>query len=237
MSQKFKVGVVGAGNMGSGIAQKLAQEGFSVVMVDTKDEFVERGFKNIRATLDEGVKRNIFTPEKVEGILGRIQGTTDLNAVKDCDLVIEAIFEDEKIKGELFAKLDQICDPKTIFATNTSSFYVGNLAKWTKRPDRFVGTHYFFHPAKNRLVEIISHEGTSEETKEKVLQIANLHGKTPIVVKDSPGFSVNRIFIPGVEAITSSKRGWQCSTVNRRPSVPSASGSVSSIFGTCQAEP
>ena len=98
MSQKFKVGVVGAGNMGSGIAQKLAQEGFSVVMVDTKDEFVERGFKNIRATLDEGVKRNIFTPEKVEGILGRIQGTTDLNAVKDCDLVIEAIFEDEKIR-------------------------------------------------------------------------------------------------------------------------------------------
>ena len=208
MSQKFKVGVVGAGNMGSGIAQKLAQEGFSVVMVDTKDEFVDRGFKNIRATLDEGVTRNIFTPEKVEGILGRIQGTTDLNAVKDCDLVIEAIFEDEKIKGELFAKLDQICDPKTIFATNTSSFYVGNLAKWTKRPDRFVGTHYFFHPAKNRLVEIISHEGTSEETKEKVLQIANLHGKTPIVVKDSPGFSVIRIFIPRyVEAIRISEEG------------------------------
>ena len=170
--------------------------------MDTKDEFVERGFKSIRGTLEEGVKRNIFTPQKVEEIIGRIQGTTDLNAVKDADSVIEAIFEDEKVKGELFARLDKICEPKTIFATNTSSFYVGNLAKWTKRPDRFVGTHYFFHPAKNRLVEIISHAGTSEESKEKVLQIANLHGKTPIVVKDSPGFCVNRIFIPWyVEAI------------------------------------
>jgi enoyl-CoA hydratase/3-hydroxyacyl-CoA dehydrogenase len=131
MNQTFKVGVVGAGNMGSGIAQKLAQEGFSVVLVDTKDEFVERGFKSIRGTLEEGVKRNIFTPQKVEEIIGRIQGTTDLNAVKDADLVIEAIFEDEKVKGELFARLDKICEPKTIFATNTSSFYV---ATWPSGP-------------------------------------------------------------------------------------------------------
>ncbi|MDY6825624.1 MAG: 3-hydroxyacyl-CoA dehydrogenase NAD-binding domain-containing protein [Bacillota bacterium] len=202
MGKAYKIGVVGAGNMGSGITQKLAQEKMNVTMVDTKPDFIERGLKNIRQTLNEGVKRNIFTPEKVEEIIGQINGTTDLNELKDADLVIEAIFEDEKVKGELFAKLDQICDPKTIFATNTSSLRVGNLAKWTKRPDRFIGTHYFFHPAKNRLVEIVPHEKTSEETKEKVLQIANLHGKTPIVVKDSPGFCVNRIFIPWyVEAI------------------------------------
>jgi enoyl-CoA hydratase / 3-hydroxyacyl-CoA dehydrogenase len=202
MGKTYKIGVVGAGNMGSGITQKLAQEKLNVTMVDTKTEFIERGLKNIRQILEEGIKRNIFSPEQVEEIIGQINGTTDLNELKDADMVIEAVFEDEKVKGELFVNLDQICDPKTIFATNTSSLRVGNLAKWTKRPDRFIGTHYFFHPAKNRLVEIVPHEGTSEKTREKVLQIANLHGKTPIVVKDSPGFCVNRIFIPWyVEAI------------------------------------
>lgn len=202
MSKTFKIGIVGAGNMGSGIAQKMAQEGLQVVLVDLKDEFMERGFKNIRETLKEAVERRIFTEAQVDEILSRIHGTTDMKELADADLVVEAVFEDEEVKGELFAKLDQICGPKTIFATNTSSFYVGNLARWTKRPDRFIGTHYFFHPAKNRLVELIAHEGTSEETKEKVLQIATLHGKTPVVVKDSPGFSVNRIFIPWyVEAI------------------------------------
>ncbi len=202
MSKTFKVGILGAGNMGSGIAQKMAQEGLQVVMVDLKDEFVERGFQNIRETLKEAVERKIFTEARVDEILSSIRGTTDMKELADADLVIEAVFEDEKVKGELFARLDRICEPKTIFATNTSSFYVSNLAGWTGRPDRFVGTHYFFHPAKNRLVEVIAHEGTSEGTKEKVLQIVNLHGKTPIVVKDSPGFSVNRIFIPWyVEAI------------------------------------
>ncbi|MDW7739309.1 MAG: 3-hydroxyacyl-CoA dehydrogenase NAD-binding domain-containing protein [Bacillota bacterium] len=202
MGKTYKIGIVGAGNMGSGIAQKLAQEKLQITLVDTKTEFIERGLNNIRQTLQEGVERKIFTPEQVEEIMNRINGTIDLQELKDADLVIEAIFEDEKVKGELFAKLDEICEPKTIFATNTSSFYVGNLAKWTRRQDRFIGTHFFFHPAKNRLVEIIPHDGTSEETREKVLQITSMHGKTPILVKDSPGFCVNRIFIPWyVEAI------------------------------------
>ena len=202
MSTTYKVGIVGAGNMGSGIAQKMAQEKLNVVMVDTKEEFVERGMNTIRQTLQEAVERKIFTPEQVDEIVGRVKGTTDLNELKDADMVVEAIFEDVQVKGELFAKLDKICEPKTIFSTNTSSFYVASIANFTERPDRFVGTHYFFHPAKNRLVEVISHEGTSDETVEKVLQIANMHGKTPIVVKDSPGFAVNRIFIPWyVEAI------------------------------------
>lgn len=196
MTSTYKVGIVGAGNMGSGIAQKLAQKKLSVTLVDTKEEFIERGLKSIRQTLQEGVERKLFTPEQVEQIIGRIKGTTDLQELKDADLVIEAIFEDAKVKGELFAKLDAICDQKTIFATNTSSFYVGDLAKNTKRQDRFVGTHFFFHPAKNRLVEVIPHAGTSRETSDKVLQITSLHGKTPILVKDSPGFAVNRIFIP-----------------------------------------
>ena len=109
MSQINKIGVIGAGNMGSGIAQKIAQEGLNVVMVDIKDEFVERGLGTIKQTLQQGLERNIFKPEQVDEILARITGTTDFNAVADADLVIEAVFEDKKVKSDLFKKLDQIC--------------------------------------------------------------------------------------------------------------------------------
>ncbi len=124
-----KVGIIGAGNMGSGIVQKTAQEGLSVVMVDMKPEFVQRGFDLIRGTLQEAVERKIMTPEKVEEIMGRIQGTTDYADVKDCDLVIEAVFEDMDIKKGLLKKLDGVCDPKTILATNTSSFSVTAISR------------------------------------------------------------------------------------------------------------
>jgi len=196
MAQINKIGVIGAGNMGSGIAQKLAQEGLNVVMVDMKDEFVQRGVNTIKQLLDEAMSRKIFKPAQVEEILGRIEGTTDFNAVADADIVIEAVFEDKAVKTDLFKKLDTICDAKTILATNTSSFYVRDFADQVTRPDRFVGLHYFFHPAKNRLLEIIPHEGTSKETLENSLLLAKLHGKTGIVVKDAPGFAVNRFFVP-----------------------------------------
>ena len=147
-----KIGVIGAGNMGSGIVQKTAQEGLSVVMVDVKPEFVENGLNNIRNTLKEAVERKILRPEQVDDIMGRIQGTTDMAATKECDLVIEAVFEDMEVKKELFAKLDEVCGPKTILATNTSSFSVDELARTTNRADRFVGLHFFYHPAKNRLL-------------------------------------------------------------------------------------
>jgi enoyl-CoA hydratase/3-hydroxyacyl-CoA dehydrogenase len=196
MSQISKVGVIGAGNMGSGIVQKLAQEGLPVVMVDLKQEFVQRGMETIRRLLEEGVARRLFTPEQVAAILARIQGTTDFQAVADADLVIEAVFEDQKVKRDLFAELDRICAPKTILATNTSSFYVREFAEKTGRPDRFIGLHYFYHPAKNRLLEVIPHAGTSPETLAKALAAAKLHGKTAIVVKDAPGFAVNRFFVP-----------------------------------------
>ncbi|MBW2040874.1 MAG: enoyl-CoA hydratase/isomerase family protein [Deltaproteobacteria bacterium] len=191
-----KIGVIGAGNMGSGIAQKIAQEGIPVVMVDLKEDFVQRGMNTIKKLLDEGVERKIFTPDQVETILGRITGTTDMKAVADADIVIEAVFEDKAVKTELFQKLDPICSEKTILATNTSSFYVKEFAEKTSRPDRFVGLHYFYHPAKNRLLEVIPHDGTSPETLEKSLLAAKLHGKTAIVVKDAPGFAVNRFFVP-----------------------------------------
>jgi len=196
MSQINKIGVIGAGNMGSGIAQKIAQEGINVVMVDMKDEFVQRGLGIIKGLLQEGVERKIFKPQQVEETLSRITGTTDFNAVADADLVIEAVFEDKKVKSDLFKKLDEICSDKTILATNTSSFFVRDFAKQTSRPDRFIGLHYFFHPAKNRLLEVIPHETTSAETIEKSLLAAKLHGKTSIVVKDAPGFAVNRFFVP-----------------------------------------
>ncbi len=196
MSKINKIGVIGAGNMGSGIAQKIIQEGIPVVMVDMKDEFVERGLGNIKNLLKEAVERKIFTRNQVDEILARITGTTDMSLLKDADLVIEAVFEDKAVKTDVFKKLDGICDDHTIFATNTSSFYVREFAEKISRPDRFIGYHYFYHPAKNRLLEVIPHQGTSKETLEKALLAAKLHGKTAILVKDAPGFAVNRFFVP-----------------------------------------
>jgi len=196
MSQINKIGVIGAGNMGSGIAQKMAQEGLNVVMVDIKEEFVERGLATIKGLLQEAVDRKIFKPEQVDATLARITGTTDFGAVADADLVVEAVFEDKQVKADLFQNLDRICSEKTILATNTSSFFVREFAEKTSRPDRFVGLHYFFHPAKNRLLEVIPHAETSADTIEKSLLVAKLHGKTSIVVKDAPGFAVNRFFVP-----------------------------------------
>jgi enoyl-CoA hydratase/3-hydroxyacyl-CoA dehydrogenase len=191
-----KIGIVGAGNMGSGIVQKTAQEGLSVVMVDVKDAFVQRGLDTIRASLKEAIERGILTEDQSNQVLSRIQGAADLSAVKDCDLVIEVIFEELAAKKSLFGNLDAICDEKTIFATNTSSFSVDELAGVTQRPDRFVGLHFFYHPAKNRLLEIIPGAETAPETLANAQKYAKLTGKTDILVKDAPGFAVNRFFQP-----------------------------------------
>ena len=196
MAQISKIGVIGAGNMGSGIVQKIAQEGIQVVMIDMKEEFVQRGLGIIQNTLQEGVERKIFTPDQVERILSRIEATTDYSAVADADLVIEAVFEDKQVKADVFKRLDDLCSEQTILATNTSSFFVREFADLTSRPDRFIGLHYFYHPAKNRLLEVIPATRTSEQTVEKSLLAAKLHGKTAIVVKDAPGFAVNRFFVP-----------------------------------------
>lgn len=197
-----KIGVIGAGNMGSGIVQKTAQEGLSVVMVDIKPELMKRGLENIKSILQEAVDRKILKPGDVNEILDRIHGTTDLDDVKDCDLVIEAVFEDSDVKMELFKRLDEICDAKTILATNTSSFSVDDLAKATNRPDRFIGLHFFYHPAKNRLLEIIPGSGTSQATTAVCRRFSELTGKTTILVKDSPGFAVNRVFVPWLNEAT-----------------------------------
>lgn len=196
MSQISKVGIIGAGHMGSGIAQKIAQEGIDVVLVDIREEYVKKGLSSIKDLLQGGVKRKIFTRDQMDETLKRIKGTTDLGAVANADIVVEAVFEDKLVKTQLFQDLDDICSENTIFATNTSSFYVSEFAEKINRPDRFIGLHYFFHPAKNRLLEIIPHTTTSKKTIEKAKLFATLHGKTAIIVKDSPGFAVNRFFVP-----------------------------------------
>ena len=183
--------------MGSGIAQKSAQEQFNVQMVDREKQWVDRGEKIINDFLEEAIQRRIFKPEKVEEIKSRITGVIGTeNVAPDTDLVIEAVFEDFNIKKDVFNILDRVCGDKTILASNTSSLSVNELAKATGRPDKFVGLHFFYHPAKNRLIEIIPAETTSPESLAAVEQYCKTMGKVVIVCKDRPGFVVNRFFVP-----------------------------------------
>ena len=196
MANDRSVGVVGAGNMGSGIAQKLAQEGFEVVLADMSPEFVEKGIGRIRDLLGEAVERRIFRPEQVEAVLGRLRPAATLDDLAGCGTVIEAVFEDEQVKKDLFTKLAAICPADTILASNTSSFYVTSLAEGIPNPERVVGLHFFYHPAKNRLVEVIPGAATSAETTRRSLALSTAMSKTPIQCADRPGFVVNRFFVP-----------------------------------------
>ena len=197
MNTVNSVAIIGAGNMGSGIAQKSAQEQFNVQMVDREKQWVDRGEKIINDFLEEAIQRRIFKPEKVEEIKSRITGVVGTeNVAPDTDLVIEAVFEDFNIKKDVFNILDRVCGDKTILASNTSSLSVNELAKATGRPDKFVGLHFFYHPAKNRLIEIIPAETTSSESLAAVEQYCKTMGKVVIVCKDRPGFVVNRFFVP-----------------------------------------
>jgi len=188
--------VVGAGNMGSGIAQKMASEGFDVFLVDLDEEKVRRGLRGIGKTLDAGVERKLFTPEQAAAILSRIRGTTRFEDLRDADLVVEAVFEDAGVKRDVFARLEQVCRRDAILATNTSSFAVGDLASGLQWPDRVIGLHYFFHPAKNRLVEVVAGERSSAAAVARAWMLQERMGKTPIRSKDSCGFIVNRFFGP-----------------------------------------
>ena len=191
------VAIIGAGNMGSGIAQKSAQEQFDVQMVDREEQWVERGQSIIANFLDEAIERRIFRETEAEQIKARITGVVGTeNVAKDTDLVIEAVFEDFDIKTAVFATLDEVCDEHTILASNTSSLSVNALAEATGRPDRFVGLHFFYHPAKNRLIEIIPAETTSKQSLDAVEQYCKTMGKVVIICKDRPGFVVNRFFVP-----------------------------------------
>jgi enoyl-CoA hydratase/3-hydroxyacyl-CoA dehydrogenase len=183
--------------MGSGIAQKSAQELYDVQMVDREAQWVERGQKIIADFLAEAIERRIFRTAEVDAIKSRVRSVVGTeNVDPTTDLVIEAVFEDFDVKTAVFATLDEVCDEHTILASNTSSLSVNELAEATRRPDRFVGLHFFFHPAKNRLIEIIPAESTSAATLSAVEQYCKTMGKVVIVCKDRPGFVVNRFFVP-----------------------------------------
>ena len=197
MQPIHKVAIIGAGNMGSGIAQKTAQEEFDVQMVDREEQWVERGKGIISNFLQEAVERRIFSPQQVSEIQGRITGVVGTeNTAEDTDLVIEAVFEDFDIKTQVFNALNQACGENTILASNTSSLSVDELALASGRPEKFVGLHFFYHPAKNRLVEVIPGKTTSDETIARTVQYCRGLGKVVILCKDRPGFVVNRFFVP-----------------------------------------
>jgi len=191
-----RLAVVGAGNMGSGIAQKMATEGFQVVLVDLDDEKVARGLSIIERTLNDGVARGIFAAGDVGAILQRLKGTSRFEDLADVDLVVEAVFEDLEIKKNVFRRLDQACRSDAVLATNTSSYSVTELAAATSRPERVIGLHYFYHPAKNRLVEVVAGAGTDPRLLRRAWRLQEAIGKTPIASSDSYGFIVNRFFLP-----------------------------------------
>ncbi|MBI4346279.1 MAG: 3-hydroxyacyl-CoA dehydrogenase/enoyl-CoA hydratase family protein [Elusimicrobia bacterium] len=190
------VGVVGAGTMGAGIAQKLAMEGSRVLLVDQGAAYLDKARASIEAVLAEGQARRVLRPQEAKAALERMTFTTDLAELKSADLIIEAIYEDPEAKRSLFARLEAVAAPEAIFASNTSSLSVAELARSTRRPARFVGMHFFYHPVKNRLVEVIGIEGTDPAAYAAVLDFSRAAGKTPIEVKDRPGFAVNRFFVP-----------------------------------------
>ncbi|MDS0528411.1 3-hydroxybutyryl-CoA dehydrogenase [Clostridium sp. SHJSY1] len=197
-----KVFVLGAGTMGAGIVQAFAQKGCEVIVRDIKDEFVQRGIAGITKGLEKQVAKGKMTEEDKEAILTRISGTTDMKLAADCDLVVEAAVENMKIKKEIFAELDEICQESTILASNTSSLSITEVASATKRPDKVIGMHFFNPAPVMKLVEIIKGIATSQETFDAVKELSVAIGKEPVEVAEAPGFVVNRILIPMInEAI------------------------------------
>lgn len=190
------VGIVGVGNMGAGIAQKIAMEGFAVRVADMDGERARQGKERIAASLEQAVERRVLSDVAARAALERVTPVESLDGLAECDVVIEVIFENLLAKKELFRTLDAICKPGCVLATNTSSFYVHELASVTRRPGECVGLHYFFHPAKNRLLEVIPGPLTRPEVTAEMVRFAEAHGKTALVCKDAPGFVVNRFFVP-----------------------------------------
>jgi 3-hydroxybutyryl-CoA dehydrogenase len=191
-----KVGVVGAGTMGSGIAQVCASNGRDVVLLDISDSSLERGMSTIKNSLTRFVKRGEINEDDSNSILARIKSTTKFEDLGGVDLVIEAIFEEMSLKKETFKKLDSFTHPDIILATNTSSLPIVQIAVSTKRPDKVVGMHFFNPVPVMRLVEIIKTLATSDEVVQFAYDFSIALGKEPVKTRDAPGFIVNRILIP-----------------------------------------
>ena len=203
-----KIGVIGAGQMGNGIAQVAACAGYDVVMVDIKDEYVEKGLGTIQFSLGKLVSKERMTQEDADSALARIVTGTDRSACSDCDLVVEAVPEILELKTSIFSELDGLCKPETILASNTSSISISTIAQATQRPDKVIGMHFMNPVPIMKLVEVINGEATSESTNAAVNDAAETMGKIALSCNDAPGFVSNRILCPMLnEAILTLQEG------------------------------
>jgi 3-hydroxybutyryl-CoA dehydrogenase len=197
-----KVGVVGAGQMGAGIAQVAAMNGFSVILNDVSEAYLKGGIERIEKSLSSFLKKGRITEEEKEAALGRIQTTLEIKAFETADFVVEAVIEDEALKVNVFKQLDKICRPGVILATNTSSISITRIAAATKRSSEVIGMHFMNPVPLMELVEIIRGLSTSDKTFETTRKLAVKLKKTPVAANDSPGFISNRILMPMInEAI------------------------------------
>ena len=203
-----KITVIGGGTMGNGIAHTAAASGFDVTLIDVSDALLDRAVSTIKSNLQRGVDKGKMTADERDAIVGRIKPTTDVSAVTDADIVIEAIIENLQAKSDLFAKLDEVTKPECILASNTSSISITKIAAATKRPDKVIGMHFMNPVPVMTLVEVIRGIATSDETWQKVEDLAKRMGKTAIEVNDYPGFISNRVLMPMInEAIFSLYEG------------------------------
>ncbi len=192
----MKVSVIGGGTMGNGIAQVFAQNGNDVNLIDVKQEYLDRALATIEKNLGRMVKKERMTAEDAKATLGRLNAVVGLENAADSDLVIEAVFENFQVKKEIFTKLDEVCGPDTILASNTSSISLTKIAGTTKRADKVIGMHFMNPVPIMKLVEIICGQATSDETLEKVTEWSKSLSKVPVTVQDYPGFISNRVLMP-----------------------------------------
>ena len=202
------LGVIGAGQMGNGIAQVAAMSGMDVIMNDISAEFVQKGLSNITKILSKNVAKEKISESEKASILGRISSSTDLEDMAGADFVVEAATENETLKFKIFKDLDSICPPQAILSTNTSSIPIGRIASQTQRPDKIIGMHFMNPVPVMRLVEVIRGLATSDETFKSTWDLAIKFGKTPAEANDFPGFIANRILLPMInEAVYSLYHG------------------------------
>jgi 3-hydroxybutyryl-CoA dehydrogenase len=190
------IGIIGAGTMGSGIGQVMALFGFDVIIMDVKDEFIQKGMGNIKRGLDKMLEKGKITPKEKQEAITRIRTTTRLEDMAKADFVIEAASEIEELKLNIFKKLDKVCPKDSILCTNTSSIPITRIASATNRPDKVIGMHFMNPAPVMKLVEIIRGMNTSDETFAMVKSLTAKIGKVPVESKDRPGFIVNRILMP-----------------------------------------
>lgn len=196
MPEVRRVAVLGCGLMGSGIAEISAKAGLETWVREVNDQFAEKGKASITRSLDKAVEKGKLESSARDAALGKLKFTTSLEDLKDCDLIIEAVTEDLQLKNEMFRTLDGVCPPHTIFASNTSSLTVADMAAATKRPDRVLGLHFFNPVPVMKLVEVVRTIATSDESYQTAFAFARKIGKDPVEAKDTSGFIVNRLLVP-----------------------------------------